>query len=73
MQRETTLVCRCDGIQHCESNKDEEDCPYEQLGCEAGWMPYNENCFKMEGMVSFSWTPGKTLIQNYYCSIPLLS
>ncbi|XP_076466146.1 uncharacterized protein LOC143297615 [Babylonia areolata] len=45
---------RCDMVQQCKSNEDEEGCEYTTLGCEKGWVPYKDQCLKMDLMGSFS-------------------
>ena len=49
---------RCNGIQQCDSNEDEEGCEYTLKGCGDGWFPYRHFCLKMEFVTRYSFVPG---------------
>ena len=51
---------RCNGIQQCDSNEDEEGCEYTLKGCGDGWFPYRHFCLKMEFVTRFSFAPGRS-------------
>ncbi|XP_076466144.1 uncharacterized protein LOC143297612 [Babylonia areolata] len=49
---------RCNMVQQCVFNEDEEGCEYTKQGCEKGWAPYKDQCLKMEFVMLFSYVPG---------------
>ena len=49
---------RCNMVKQCVLNEDEEGCDYTKLGC-GDWIPYRDQCLKMEFVMSFSYRPGK--------------
>ncbi|XP_076466670.1 uncharacterized protein LOC143297941 [Babylonia areolata] len=49
---------RCNMVQQCVFNEDEEGCEYTKQGCEKGWAPYKDQCLKMEFVTLFSYAPG---------------
>ncbi|KAL8591825.1 hypothetical protein ACOMHN_047085 [Nucella lapillus] len=49
---------RCNMVQECALNEDEEGCEYIQQGCGKGWAPYKDQCLRMEFVTSFSYVPG---------------
>ncbi|KAL8600287.1 hypothetical protein ACOMHN_060905 [Nucella lapillus] len=59
--RAVPRAVRCDMVQHCVGDEDEEGCEYRQRGC-GTWVPYRRHCLKMEFARGFFAVTGGTYV-----------